>query len=135
MLAPEGMPRFLVVDSDARSVDAMARLLRDDGHEVRAFTQGARALDALTREPFDAVLTDHALPAVDGKEIVCAALVHAPRACVVVVTADAFTDRLHEAGACIVHEKPVDYDAVISSIDACRARGGPDGTCRGVACR
>jgi CheY-like chemotaxis protein len=54
----DGMPRFLVVDDDPATVNAMALLLRDDGHTVSPFTAGAEAVDTLMRESFDAVVTD-----------------------------------------------------------------------------
>lgn len=104
----------------------MTRLLRLDGHEVSPFTEGARAVDALAREPFDAIVTDLQMPKVDGTEVMRAARQHAPGACLVVVTAKAGAEHFYDAGACMVHEKPVDYNAVVSSIGECRARGGPD---------
>jgi DNA-binding NtrC family response regulator len=122
------MAKFLVVDDDAVTVRAMTRLLRIDGHEVSPFTEGAHAIDAMARDPFDAVLTDLDMPEVDGHAIVRAARRHAPEACVIVSTGRrAGALPLLEAGACVVHDKPVDYEAIISAINACRARRTADG--------
>ncbi len=121
------MTRFLVVDDDHPTVAAMTRLLGDDGHVVSPFTVGAEAVEALSRESFDAVVTDLEMPHVDGHEVVRVACERLPEACVVVATARAVeTERtLVEAGACIVTDKPLDYEAVTKAITDCRARGGP----------
>ena len=67
------MPRFLVVDDDPSAVTGMTQLLTGDGHEVAPFTGGADAVDALSREPFDAIVTDLEMPHVDGHAVVRAA--------------------------------------------------------------
>jgi two-component system response regulator QseB len=121
------MPRFLVVDDDPSATRAMAALLTDDGHSVAPFTGGADAIDALSRQPFDAVVTDLEMPRVDGEAVLQATRAHQPEACVVVATAKA-DDRcaeLLESGACMVADKPLEYAAVAKEIADCRARGGP----------
>ncbi len=105
----------------------MTLLLTDDGHEVVPFTAGADAVDALGREPFDAVVTDFEMPHVDGHAVVRATRKHHPRACLVVASSRV-TDKgasLVDSGACIVADKPFEYDAITQAIGACRARGGP----------
>jgi two-component system response regulator MprA len=121
------MARFLVVDDDQITVHGMTRLLTDDGHDVAPFTKGADAVDALSRECFDAVLTDLEMPHVDGHAVVRVTREHSPRACLVVVTAraDEKGQELADAGACIIVDKPIDLDGVTKVISECRARGGP----------
>jgi CheY-like chemotaxis protein len=123
----ERMPKFLVVDDDRSTVSAMARLLSDDGHQVAPFTAGAEAVDAISRESFDAVVTDLEMPVVDGHAVVRAARQRLPESCLVVVTAraDETQKSLVDAGVCIVMDKPVDYDGVTKAVADCRARGGP----------
>jgi DNA-binding NtrC family response regulator len=122
------MARFLVVDDDPSSVSGLSGLLQDDGHEVAPFTTGAAAVDALRRESFDAVVTDLEMPHVDGHAVVRATREHQPGACVVVVTAKAQEawPVLVGAGACMVADKPIEYDELQRAIADCRARGGPD---------
>ncbi len=43
------MPSFLVVDDDPSTVKGMTQLLVGDGHDVSPFTDGAHAVDALSR--------------------------------------------------------------------------------------
>ena len=83
------MARILVVDDDPCTVTALTRLLASDGYEVVGFTTGADAVAALSRETFDAIVTDLNMPRVDGRAVVAAAREHFPTACVVVVTAEA----------------------------------------------
>lgn len=121
------MPRYLVVDDDPAAASGLAQLLREDGHEVTAFTKGADAVQALSRDAFDVVLTDLEMPQVDGQAVVRATRDAHPNACIVVVTArpDEKLHELHGAGVCIVADKPVDYDEITRAVADCRARGGP----------
>ena len=121
------MARFLVVDDDPITVHGMTRLLTDDGHDVVPFTAGADAVDALSRESFDAVLTDLEMPHVDGHAVVRVTREHSPRACLVVVTAraDDNDQELADAGACIIVDKPVDFEGITKVIAECRSHGGP----------
>ena len=121
------MPRFLVVDDDPSTTKGMEMLLTGDGHVVLPVTDGAEAVEALSRESFDAVLTDLEMPNVDGHAVIRAARQHQPHACLVVATAKAGEKRadLLDAGVCMVSDKPFDYEEVTKEIGHCRARGGP----------
>jgi CheY-like chemotaxis protein len=118
--------RILVVDDDPATVHGMTRLLVGDGHVVSAFTSGAEAAEALSQGKFDVVMTDLEMPGVDGQAIARTARVHSPEACVVVATARAVEKEqvLIDAGACIVSDKPVDYDSLTSAVLECRHGGG-----------
>ena len=121
------MSRFLVVDDDPAHVQGLGLLLEADGHEVTPFTDGGRAVHALSKGSFDAVLTDLDMPGVDGHAVVRATRETQPRACVVVVTARATEEQhtLAQAGACIISDKPINYEGVTQAVADCRLRGGP----------
>jgi DNA-binding response OmpR family regulator len=121
-----GAMRFLVIDDDRSTVNGMTLLLRGDGHEVSGFTIGAEAVAALAVERFDAVVTDLEMPGVDGFAVARTARAHQRGACVAVVSActNGAHAALAEAGACIVVDKPVDYDSLTRAIAACQAHGG-----------
>ncbi|MBM3221338.1 MAG: response regulator transcription factor [Candidatus Rokubacteria bacterium] len=59
--------RILLVDDDVEVNDALAMLLRRDGHLVSCAPSGQDALDLLATNPaIDAVLTDLGMPDVNG---------------------------------------------------------------------
>ncbi len=118
------MARFLVLDRDHATVDALTKLLRQDGHDVQPFTAEADASGVLSRESFDAVVMDLDMPRHCG-DVVRIARECSPAACLVAITSKAVTydERVNE-GICIVVEKPIDYDRVAGALVECRVRGG-----------
>jgi CheY-like chemotaxis protein len=120
------MVRFLVVDDNHAIVAGLTRLLIGDGHTVAPFTEGALAIEAISRESFDAIVTDLEMPDVDGHAVVRAARQRQPDACVVVATARANEAhaRMVAAGACMVVDKQVEYSEITDAVGQCRARGG-----------
>jgi len=65
------MKRLLFVDDDAMVLAGLRRALHDmRGEWEVAFAPGGQAaLDAMDKEPFDAVVTDMRMPAMDGAEL------------------------------------------------------------------
>lgn len=61
--------RILVVDDEPSIVDAVSTALRYEGYEVTAATDGRAALAAAQEHPWDLIVLDVMLPAVDGIEI------------------------------------------------------------------
>src|ERR1035438_9331903 len=53
-----GMAKVLLVDDDLTMVQMVAELLRQEGHEVFPFSNGAAALAGLTTHAPDLVITD-----------------------------------------------------------------------------
>ena len=76
----EGMPtarrpqlqnrRILVVDDDRPSVDTLRRLLETEGMHVVQAASAADALEQVGKERFDVVITDIAMPQMDGHELI-----------------------------------------------------------------
>lgn len=62
------MSNILAVDDDPTSADFIAGLLRDEGHTVVTAGDGAEALTLANRIPFDLVIADIVMPAMDGYE-------------------------------------------------------------------
>jgi CheY-like chemotaxis protein len=120
------MGRILVVDGDRSTVTAMTTLLREDGHEVEPFTSGSEAIAALrSGRAFDAVVTDFEI---DGAAVTRAARESSPNACIVIThQGQAGQSDLRYAGACVVVDKPIVYDALHGALTGCRAHGGHAG--------
>lgn len=59
----------LLVDDDPVALRSMARLLSARGYEVHAASGGAEAIELLGRQAFDVVVSDIAMPGMDGIEL------------------------------------------------------------------
>jgi DNA-binding NarL/FixJ family response regulator len=89
-----GLPRCLVADDHPALVAAAADFLDENGFDVVATAQDGPSAVAAAREHVpDAVLLDYRMPRLSGAELVRELRAAAPRAAVVVYTADA-DDRL-----------------------------------------
>ena len=58
--------KILVVDDDAVSLKNVSRFLQDEGYQVEEARDGNQALQKLEEESFDLVLSDIAMPGIDG---------------------------------------------------------------------
>jgi signal transduction histidine kinase/CheY-like chemotaxis protein len=68
-LAALPMRRILVVDDNIDAADALAELLRDYGHDVRAVHDGPSAIEQAAIHRPDIVLLDIGMPGFDGYEV------------------------------------------------------------------
>jgi CheY-like chemotaxis protein len=75
---PQGGPingaRILIVDDDPKQLESLRAALEEDGHHVLTADDGQTAIDAFeaadrSGAPFAAVITDFAMPAVDGRKV------------------------------------------------------------------
>jgi len=104
-----------VLDDEARMVEIVSMLLRRDGHEVRGFTEPARLLEGLARDPVDLLLTDLRMPGMDGVEVLRRARAELPGLPVILFTAHATVQTAIAAmkeGAYDYLQKPFDNDAL-----------------------
>jgi len=67
-------PRLLVVDDEARQMEALCRTLTPEGYDVTGFSVPEQALAALREYSFDVLLTDLMMPGTDGLALLRAAL-------------------------------------------------------------
>ena len=61
--------RILVVEDDPSARESIILLLRIDRHIVTEAKDGNEALDLLSRQSFDLVLLDYAMPGMQGWEV------------------------------------------------------------------
>ena len=59
----------MVVDDNVTNLQLLEMLLRMRGYEVRTFTRGRAALEAIASAPPDVILLDVAMPEMDGYEV------------------------------------------------------------------
>lgn len=114
--------RILVVDDDPSSVDGLRALLAAWGYSVETASNGRAALENLAIARPTAVITDIAMPVMNGLELLRALRTEWPAIPVIVLTGYSCLDALvisarrHGAYACLT--KPVDV-AKLKALLAC----------------
>jgi EAL domain-containing protein (putative c-di-GMP-specific phosphodiesterase class I)/CheY-like chemotaxis protein len=66
-VAPRG--RILIVDDDPTQIRSIGRVLRSRGYEVDSASNGRQAVERLTPDAYDVVLSDIAMPGMDGIQL------------------------------------------------------------------
>lgn len=92
------MARILVAEDEETLRNLVVRALAQDGHEVVAASDGAEALDLLTRDRgrFDLLLSDIRMPLMDGVTLARAAARDNPDLVILLMTA--YADQRQRAG-------------------------------------
>jgi len=85
--APLAGARVLVVDDDAGVRESLAELLTSEGCSVSKSGNGREALDELSRQSYDLVLSDVVMPEMDGYELFQETRRRAPKTQIVLMTA------------------------------------------------
>ena len=78
--------RVLVVDDEAPVRDTLAAVLAADGHEVELATDGADGLRRFDAGTFDLVITDKAMPVMNGDQLAKAIKSRAPKTRIILLT-------------------------------------------------
>ena len=115
--------QIIVVDDDELVLELAAVVLEEAGHSVICAVDGEDALDHLDDVDVDLVVTDKAMPRMDGLEL-CRAIRRDPRlAALPVLMLTAATEPADvlsglEAGASSYLEKPVDAERLVQRVRA-----------------
>ena len=105
--------QILVVEDDSALRTLIADALRQDGHHVSQVGDGAEAMDLLSRQGYQLVITDLNLPGASGLEILDYLHEQTPDTPVMVITAFGSVDAAVEAmrrGASDFQEKPLNLE-------------------------
>ncbi|NDD91737.1 sigma-54-dependent Fis family transcriptional regulator [bacterium] len=111
--------RILIVDDERNLTLVLQEILSRAGFEVLAFNDPERALESLESEPLDAVLTDLAMPGIDGIAIIDFCRKFRPEVPVILVTAFGTMDSAVSAlrhGAADFVTKPFDQTELLAAI-------------------
>jgi DNA-binding NtrC family response regulator len=117
---PMAGENILVVDDDDALRVVLVGLLKQAGYAARSSPSAARALEDVTREPTDLVVTDVRMPGMDGLALLAALGKAAPDLPVIVLTAHGTVPMAVDAmkrGAKEFMLKPFDREEVIATID------------------
>lgn len=63
--------RILVVDDEQAIVDLVAEMLRGEEHHISLALNANEALDKLSQQDFDCIISDIRMPEMDGRELYC----------------------------------------------------------------
>ena len=89
---PEREPHVLIVEDEPSTAEILSRFMAWRGYRVTAVQNGRHALDRLTQDPADIIITDLAMPELDGESLI-AELSHIEgRPPVIVVTGNPITE-------------------------------------------
>lgn len=115
--AAESRPlRILVVDDDAHMRNVVTRLLAREGHAVVHASNGAEALEHVERERFDLLLTDHAMPGMNGIELASLMRSVDPEQRIVLFTGYPIPASETPDDVCCVLRKPVEASELQAAI-------------------
>jgi len=120
------MAKILIADDEASLRDALGIILRQAGHEVRAATDGAQAVELFMRERPDLVVLDVMMPRLSGFEVCEALRALSPDVPLLMLSAKgAVDDRRNglRAGADDYVVKPFDDEELVLRVEALLRRG------------
>jgi DNA-binding NtrC family response regulator len=114
------MARILLAEDDDSVRSFVTRALTLEGHEVVQAVDGALALEALQNDSFDLLLTDIAMPVMDGIQLALNVARDYPGLRVLMMSG--YADERHRAHnlKSLVHEvvaKPFSLDDIVKAVE------------------
>src|SRR3989442_14026915 len=112
--------KLLVVDDDPGVVDFLCESLVERGSQVESHTSPEAALERITADAFDLVITDLQMPGMRGTDMLAAVLSRRPNQLVLLMTAFGSIDlavAAVRAGACDFVAKPFKIEALVFAIE------------------
>jgi CheY-like chemotaxis protein/anti-sigma regulatory factor (Ser/Thr protein kinase) len=104
---PQRSLRVLLAEDEPSLRRILASYLQIDGHQGSVTVDGRQALDAFRADAFDLVITDRAMPELNGDQLAAAIKQQAPTIPIIMLTG--LGDLMHE-----LDERPAGVDLVIS---------------------
>lgn len=111
--------RVAVIDDDASVRKALARLLRSNGHEVKAFASGGEFLESVQTTAPDCLVLDVHMPTVSGLDVQTTLLARGMHVPIIFITAydnKDLRERALEQGAVAYLRKPLTEETLLAAI-------------------
>lgn len=118
------MAKILVVDDQPMILKCLKSALKADGHDIATVSAGDMALNMLGTIPFDIIITDYAMPRMDGLKFLELANERCPGIPIIMITGYGTADTAMQAmskGAFDYLTKPFSLDALRSTVSAAQA--------------
>ena len=123
-------PRILVVDDELIVCESCQRILEEEGYEVEIALSGQEAFVKMKESPFEIVITDLKMPAIDGMDVLKHVRKEYPDTIVIMITGFSTVETAVEAmklGAFDYIPKPFTPDEVSVVVKkAVEKRSSPD---------
>ena len=123
--APLPGVRILAVDDEPLLRDGLQQLLSDMGHTVVVASSGEEALAILSRQPFDAVITDLGMPSLSGLKVAQEIKRRSPRTPVILFTGWGRSEPTELNDVDFVVNKPATPEALDNALRAVLTVDGP----------
>lgn len=114
------MAKILVAEDELAVREFVTRALAHNGHEVTAVDDGLKALEAVSNDAFDLLVTDIVMPGLDGIALALKLAKDRPRLSILMMSGYAAErQRAHNLDALIhkVVAKPFSLDEICSAVD------------------
>lgn len=123
--APEQTARVLLVDDDPRLVAVLSDMLRAEGHEVSAATNGEDALALFNPAAHDVVITDLGMPRINGWEVAERVKQRSPDTAVFLLTGWGEGVSAHDSSQFVdrVIAKPVSAESLLEQLAELKRSG------------
>ena len=103
--------RLLIVDDEKMVRSVLKKLLKLKGHSVEAVASGYEALDQLSANQFDLVITDHGMPEMNGRQLAVQIREQQPALPLILLTGDTEIDEATDAVDAVLG-KPFQVDQI-----------------------
>src|SRR6478672_1977337 len=120
-----GSPRILIIDDEAAIRESLDTMLTLEGFTVNMASDGAAGMDLLSRNEYDLLLLDLALPGESGMDLLPRIVEQHPNLPVIMITAFGTMGNVVDAiraGAENFVQKPWDNEKLLADIRAAIAR-------------
>ena len=120
------MAKIIVIEDEAELRQLLADELEDAGHEILEAGDGVEGLATIKTENPDVIISDIGMPRMDGDQLRqrlqnCPRFSDTPFLFLSALAFQAAIDRGMGVGADHYLTKPVDFDVLLSRIEACAA--------------
>ncbi len=108
--------RILVVDDEQIIRDSISFILKKEGYTIEEAANGKAALDKITEQPYDVVITDIEMPVMQGIELLERVMQISPQTIVIIITAYGSLETAIaalRAGASDYILKPLEFDELL----------------------
>jgi len=118
--------KILLIDDDELIRDSLSLFFRNEGCHLIAVESAEEGIEALKKENYDIIISDHKLPGMSGLEFLKLVNESHPDAMKILITAYFFSDVLSEATVIGIHDfiqKPFTTEIIEKSLTQLLANG------------